>query len=244
MSKEIKRLPLEDTFITDANLVDIQTAIGLPNDVSGLRVLDIGSGASTVVEGLSRKGAQAYGIDPIYTSKGQIFASYQRSIKKGNTDPDFASSLERSVEKFIANRLRSGRYIAASATDLPFRDSSIDLIYSHQCLSAFLIRDRGVFLRAIEEAMRVLKSGGQLRIHPWYLPLHERQFPSHPGRRMMIPQYEWSANEIRNTRAALTYLKKNNHRFAIEDNVISTDKTEFWGEVDVLHQPRLVIIKA
>lgn len=242
MNKE-KGFSLEATFITDASLVDVQTTIGLPDKVAGLKIIDIGSGASTAVEELAERGAQVYGIDPIYTDNKKILASYRRAIKMGNTNPSFTQRLKGSVEKLMSDYLNNGRYVAASATELPFKDSSIDLIYSHQCLSAFLIRDRAVFLRAIAEAMRALRAGGQLRIHPWYLPPHEREFPP-SSRRTIMWRFEWSTNEINNVQAALAYLRRNKHPFVIEDNVITTSYDEFWEkEVDIVHQPRLVITK-
>lgn len=243
MSQESREFPLERTFITDSDFEYNQKVIGFPNDIVGKRILDVGSGVSIAVEELAKRGAIAYGIDPIYSDRNRIWQSYQRTIRMGHTNTTYDEKLKGSVKDFLDDHLSNGRYIAASATNLPFRDNSLDLVYSNQCLTAFLVKDQETFLRAIAEAVRVLKSGGSLRIHPWYVPYYQREI-EYPSGRAEIPMGDWSDKEEDNLKTALDYLKRKNHNCTLEDNLMTKGVSSINGEeTNIIHQPRLVVIK-
>lgn len=59
--------------------------------------------------------------------------------------------------------------VAALAGALPFPDQTFDFCFSLQAITTFLSHDREVFLSAINECLRVLKSGGQVQFHPWLI---------------------------------------------------------------------------
>lgn len=93
-----------------------------------------------------------------------------------------------------------GQYIAARSEFLPFQDSSVDLIYSVEALSTFVIRDKDAFIQSMREALRVTKSGGQIQLDPWY-------DQSNPF---------WSARELRNAQDLLRFLKNKDITYSVE----------------------------
>lgn len=54
----------------------------------------------------------------------------------------------------------------ALAGSLPFRDESVDFIFSPDCITVFLIIKKEVFRDTIFEVLRTLKKGGQLQLSP------------------------------------------------------------------------------
>src|SRR5690242_18636897 len=59
----------------------ITGAIGLPNDVAGLVIVDVGSGASSMVRDLRARGAEAYGVDPGYRNVDALVRTAGRYIR-------------------------------------------------------------------------------------------------------------------------------------------------------------------
>lgn len=103
-------------------------------DVEGLKVLDIGCGAGSLVRWLRRMGAEPVGLE----------CGEQMRAMALDADPDHADS-----------------YIDGVGQDLPFDDASVDLVvysYSlHHVPEAYMHA-------ALGEARRVLKPGGLLYV--------------------------------------------------------------------------------
>lgn len=69
------------SFSTSYDLRGIRPDIFVPEDVSGLRILDIGGGASTIALELAKEGAQTVAIDFRYADTGDL----KRSVDRTNT---------------------------------------------------------------------------------------------------------------------------------------------------------------
>jgi SAM-dependent methyltransferase len=104
------------------------------SEMAGQRLLEIGLGYGTVAEVLARAGADYHGID--------IAAGPVAMVR---------SRLER-IPGARPEQVQQG-----SALDLPFDDGSFDRVVTIGCLHA-----TGDLMRAVTEARRVLRPGGEL----------------------------------------------------------------------------------
>ncbi|GAA2873426.1 hypothetical protein Acy02nite_31150 [Actinoplanes cyaneus] len=132
-------LPLYDPFcrLTGVRHVHRQL-IGHAGPRPGHRVLEIGCGTGTVLTALARAcpGVEAIGIDPD------------------------AGSVRRARRKAVRNNLEIN-YQLAYAGSLPLPDASVDRVLSSLMLHHL---DRAEHGRALREARRVLRPGGELHI--------------------------------------------------------------------------------
>jgi len=103
-------------------------------DVAGLKVVDVGCGAGSLVRWLRRTGAEPTGVE----------CGEQMRAMALEADPDHADS-----------------YIDAVGQDLPFDDASVDLvIYSYSLHHV----PEAEMTAALIEARRVLRAGGTLYV--------------------------------------------------------------------------------
>jgi ubiquinone/menaquinone biosynthesis C-methylase UbiE len=115
-------------------------------DVAGRRVLEVGCGAAQCARWLSTQGAVAVGVD---LSERQLQHARRIDEDSGHRVP----------------------VVAGTATALPFRDASFDVVFSAFGALQF-VREAGV---AVAEAARVLRPGGTFAFsvtHPvrWSMP--------------------------------------------------------------------------
>jgi SAM-dependent methyltransferase len=103
-------------------------------DMCGRRVLEIGLGYGTVAELLACAGADYHGLD---IAEGPVAMARERLARVPGARPD---------------QVRQG-----SALDLPFPDGSFERVVSIGCL-----HHTGDLWRAVAEARRVLRPGGEL----------------------------------------------------------------------------------
>jgi len=106
------------------------------DETAGRRVLEIGLGYGTVAELLARAGADYHGID---IADGPVAMARARLTRVPGARPE---------------QVQQG-----SALELPFADTSFDRVVSIGCL-----HHTGDLARAIAEARRVLRPGGELLI--------------------------------------------------------------------------------
>lgn len=187
MTKEnhiLEAVLAENSPSTASDFSLVSRDISFLNRLSGLYILDIGSGTSLAPSELGRLGAKAFAVDFRYKSLKEL----KRNIDRYLTNPAFYSNRpvlplsneERRAEREFIRWMRKNKeaffarvsrdrsiYIAALAGSLPFRDETFDLCFSVNCLNA-LLTDFEVFVDCVDEAMRVLKKGGELQITPWY----------------------------------------------------------------------------
>lgn len=216
VSEQLLRAELlqsEKSPSTAADFEMVSAHITFPKDVKGKVIIDIGSGVSPVVLRLRREGAIAVGIDIRYRNLGELKNSADQYIKNHlqSADADISESVSRHQEfirrvsrnrNVFFNRFRAGDrpYVAAQASALPFLNNSVDFAFSDQCLSIGVIHDRQVFLEAVAEGLRVLKSGAELQMCSWL---------------MRAESGKWSTEMFENANVLLEQLLANNIPFHI-----------------------------
>lgn len=180
ITKEARPAELDLALKSPTTAFDLEMlwkSIDFPRDVTGLLILDIGSGASLATTRLREMGARAFAVDFRYRDLKEM----RRSIHGYLMDPFKGARLSKEGKKFIKRMKKSqatffndigandGSYVASLAGNLPFPDETFDICYSKACMTPNLIRDLDVFIPVFYEAMRVLKKGGELQISPWYI---------------------------------------------------------------------------
>jgi ubiquinone/menaquinone biosynthesis C-methylase UbiE len=132
-------LSLDDrTTASDYHLRELEIELGLEYLRDGDRVLDVGCGLGVALRAYaSARSIDAHGID---YAENMIQGARQRLAE---TDPSLGIEFRQ-----------------ASVTELPYEDSSFDVITSHRCLMALL--DWDLQKDALVEMHRVLKPGGTL----------------------------------------------------------------------------------
>lgn len=144
-----------------------KSILRLPEEVSKLRVLDVGAGASDITAALLSQGADAYAVDPKYNSKSNIRGQIQAQLKTPyyvDRKREVQETLERFMESIKTN---PDHYKTAMGTNMPFSDDFFDVVFSLGAISGYLDVDRNLFLAAIQECLRVLKPGGTLQLMPF-----------------------------------------------------------------------------
>jgi SAM-dependent methyltransferase len=117
---------------------------------AGQTVVSLGEGTSGLVPHLLNRGLDAYGIDIWYDAVSKI--------------SDLAPMFPHSIGKLYQySSHHTTRLIEGSASDIPLKDNSVDVIVSHM-----LINNLGSSFqknRMLAEIVRVLKPGGEARIY-------------------------------------------------------------------------------
>ncbi|MEZ4704968.1 MAG: class I SAM-dependent methyltransferase [Bdellovibrionota bacterium] len=137
------------------------SSIGVPQN--GV-VLDLGAGISDLPSKLREIGYQGYAIDPLYSVKpSQVSnpsASELAAISADESSMGVTFLRKDRYETFLdENRSWS---VASSARDIPFQDGSVDLVLAHGLLNNLSPQQS---MEVIVEGLRVLKPGGQMRVH-------------------------------------------------------------------------------
>ncbi|XID95478.1 class I SAM-dependent methyltransferase [Paenibacillaceae bacterium WGS1546] len=150
-------------------------------------VLDVAGGASSFTAQLRANGVEAAAADPFYEgmSEDVIAAGFKEIETSSAKIASMASAYdwsyygsperhrairERSMRLFAEDFSREDapeRYFAASLPDLPFADDAYELVLCSHFL--FLYADafgERFHEEALDELVRVLRPGGQLRIYP------------------------------------------------------------------------------
>lgn len=149
-------------------------------------ILDIASGASSFITDVNKNGNVGIAIDPLYQlSAYEMEKLGKREIqlssdKLANVQDSFLWDYYTSLDKHIEIRQKSFQkfiesythekgesYISGSLPNLPFTDESFSLILCNHFL--FLYQDQFDFtfhVNALNEMIRVLENGGEIRIYP------------------------------------------------------------------------------
>jgi ubiquinone/menaquinone biosynthesis C-methylase UbiE len=154
---------------------DLRMMISLPENLKGLRVLDVGGGGSDFTARLLEQKADAYAIDLRYKKTSEIKPQVQKQIVRLTREhpgdsvwKDYIRREEEALERFIKSvKTKPDRYKAASATKLPFPDNYFDQVFSFNCITEYLDLNRSLLFPAVDETLRVTKSGGSIQIFPF-----------------------------------------------------------------------------
>lgn len=187
---------------------DISKYIDIPEEVVDLRFLDIGAGGSDFTATLLERGADAYAVDHLYSSrsdlKGRMKKFFEASKKRGST---WLPKQEKAFERFYESiKNNPQRYKDASAEDLPFLNNYFDHVISVTCIGQYLDSNKNSLFTSLAEAIRVTKPEGMIQIFPFqdeYIPI---LFPDQVQQRAYEAFYE--ARQF-NQRTLLGELQKN-----------------------------------
>lgn len=173
LSREAELVKRAPSTASDFDMVS--SSIVFPRELKGLRILDIGGGLSLATHVLRRKGAEAVSVDYKYRNLKELKESLDRHLKQQSQGaraaimkPFVRMQREKGQHFFNSLRPHPSQYVAAYAGALPFLSESFDFCFSEQSLSMLPLQNIDVFLLDFFEAMRVLKPGGELQIHPWF----------------------------------------------------------------------------
>jgi len=181
MAKENLLTSLIERDSTHIDLMDLNKTIKLPTDVKGLRILDLGAGASSAPLDLVARGANVVAVDAKYhdatwlkDSIGQHHARMSVFLNdlsvSGAISPEIKQRVEENERKnnkgsqrFFVDFLKEKkvRYVSASAANLPFKDNTFDFAYATRWVN-YLAIEPELFLQVVEEALRTLKPGGAI----------------------------------------------------------------------------------
>lgn len=143
-------------------------AFRMPEELRGLRILDLGAGASDTTDKLLELGVDAYAIDPQYKNKSELRGQVRRNFATSNLSKEAIQQRARALERFTDSaKAHPDRYRTAYATELPFPDNFFDLAFSLNAVSVYLNSDRNILTKAMDEVLRILKCRGTLQMFPF-----------------------------------------------------------------------------
>ena len=147
-----------------------QAALIREEEVAGLKILDVGGGASDFTARLLELGADAYAIDPKYARMSLLKEHVRKNNSYYNTEllaVDF-KTLNKALERFKQSSMtHRDRYKAAFASAIPFPDNTFDIVFSQFAILGYLNVDISVLQAAAEECLRVTKPSGTVRLFPF-----------------------------------------------------------------------------
>ncbi|MBP1963490.1 class I SAM-dependent methyltransferase [Paenibacillus aceris] len=156
-------------------------------DLQGKRVLDVAGGASSFTAEARQLGILSEAVDPLYDQSPEAIERHGRQeielvaakMEKLQDVYDWTfygslhnhtsgriKGLERFLEDF-SSRDGASRYHAAYLPSLPFEQESFDFVLCSHFLFLYEEQfDYAFHLKAVRELLRVVKSGGEVRIYP------------------------------------------------------------------------------
>lgn len=127
-----------------------------PDDLAGKRILDIGgNGLYFAREALRSFRAEVFSIDKYFSEATARYATW-----KWQAELYRAQSRELDALGTVLKRS-----VWALAQKLPFQDEVFDIVISNDTVPV-LFEDYSDIFRALQEAIRVTRRGGEVRVHP------------------------------------------------------------------------------
>jgi len=140
----------------------------LPENLNGLKLLEVGAGSSDLTEELSSRGADAYALDPGYSDPDQLVARARAHNNSAGFNDTQKAARESTVIRFqLALDRNPDHYIAGSVLELPFPDETFDIVLSVDTMTIYFALEHAKLLKAITECLRVTKPGGFVQLFPF-----------------------------------------------------------------------------
>lgn len=157
----------------DACWEDVLKRLQFPEDLHGIRVLDIGAGASDFIPHILELGADAYALDPKYRRmsdfRGEV-RKYHKTLTAARMPRERIKRLQKALETFTeCAKNYPERFVSAYASSLPFADGDFDVVCSINALTVYPDVDPHLFPKIVSEALRVTRRGGTLQFYPYLL---------------------------------------------------------------------------
>lgn len=159
----------------------------LPQDVTSLRILDVGAGGSDLTAKFLADGADAYAVDTLYGAPQAFKVAVDASMEGWKYSRVILSRRQAALRAFQESRsLSTERYKAASAVALPFEDNSFDIVLSLKSILPYCAYDLEILAKVVNELIRVTKLGGSIQLvsyegdgAPGTLPRYRREYRDH-----------------------------------------------------------------
>lgn len=179
--QRLRQLHVAEQKITERSYVSATTfkaasrdILSLPQDVSGLTILDLAAGASDITAELLARGVNAHALDCSYYDFQELLASFEVAVPMilRQTPPVHRRHMKKvTVRAFLRFRdsffTHNSHYHPGWLTNLPFPDNFADRTFSINGIS-HLAERRELFRKALEEAVRVTRPGGLTIIAPFH----------------------------------------------------------------------------
>lgn len=163
----------DESFPSSRSYIDLLPLVEVPNNLTGLHILDIGGGGSDFTAVLLEKGADAYAIDPLYANRSKLISQIKNHLREqlvsgiNPIDTAYLSRQNKALEHFKESaRVSPEHYLARLATKTGFLDNTFEYVFSFNCITEFLGLDENVLISAVTEAIRITKPGGIIQIYP------------------------------------------------------------------------------
>lgn len=203
---------------------EIVEDFSIPENMHGLRILDLGAGASDFTSYALSRGADAFAIDPRYINRHHLISfvkkAYASKPEIGKRYSEAISNFEKSI---LDNPLR---YLPAMATDLPFEDKSFDLVISQFFMLSYLNLDLNVLKSGINESLRILRDDGRLSLFPYMT----QDFSCQKGETEKPDDIQ----KMKNNSLLLQFLKEQGKRYTITP--ISEVSGKMWKRLDIFNE--------
>ena len=142
-----------ETPSTWRNFEQISSELDLSEkDIKEKLILDLGSGGAGFAEGVKKQqelSSRVVSLDPNYNLE---------TLTEENRD-----LMRDAVKEISEQKLQA---VAGLSESLPFKDEVFDLIISNHAVPWHISGDTKKVIKSIEEIVRVLKPGGEARLHP------------------------------------------------------------------------------
>lgn len=202
---------------------EILETFSLPEDISDMKILDLGAGCSDFTAYALSKGADAYAVDPRYVNRHGLITS----VKDGYTStPESRQRFQEAISNFEKSlRENPLRYQAAMASDLPFEDDSFDLIVSQYFMVSYLNLNLDALRSGITESLRVLRDNGRLSLFPFVT--------RNLGKEKAKEDNPENILKMNNNRMLLTFLREQEKPYNITP--ITEISGKIWNRLDIFH---------
>lgn len=168
----------EGSFCTARPFADYGAVFRLRID-QGMRVLDVGAGASNFTATLLERGLEgAYALDPMYAdipglkrkvrAHSQLMISLARTEKSQKEWEEFSRRSERTMQAFDKSaRVKPLNYVTGHAGEMPFANNYFDYVLAFNSVSEYPALDSRVFQAVVVEMFRVTRPGGVIQMQPF-----------------------------------------------------------------------------
>ncbi|MCX6723356.1 MAG: methyltransferase domain-containing protein [Candidatus Staskawiczbacteria bacterium] len=136
-------------------------------------IVDIGAGLSNFSLETNKRfkdsGTVAVAVDPVYQSLGTDFKKFEENVGRANME---TLSLDNPEDAYREIKDAPNK-VAGSHQELPFGDESVDLVLANHAITQY--DDKEITRQALQEARRVVKEHGEIRISPANIGLDKRE---------------------------------------------------------------------
>jgi len=173
-SERLRKITFESP-VSGNKWQDLVGVYRLPQNLKEVMILDVCAGESNFCDWLLKQGSRAFAVDYLYSNLDQLHIKRLENLLKveglagkvSPTDPRLRGKFDPDTALFRESiRNNPSSYMSASTSALPFRDGIFRYVTSYYGIFGVMDRDMQLLEASTNEALRVLKHGGELQIAP------------------------------------------------------------------------------